>query len=94
MMSVSVRDDSEHSRYELSVEGVVVGIADYVLSGSTMVFPHTLINPERRGHGLGAILVGAALDDARDQGRSIVAECSYVQSFIDDHPEYRRLIAS
>jgi uncharacterized protein len=92
-MDVAVRDDSEHSRYELSVDGMAVGIADYVLSGSTIVFPHTEIQPDRRNQGLAAILVRAALDDAREQGRSVVPECSYVRDFIEANPEYRRLIS-
>ncbi|MGZ8734861.1 MAG: GNAT family N-acetyltransferase [Acidimicrobiia bacterium] len=92
-MDLSVRDDSEHSRYELSVDGVAVGFAEYVLSGSTIVFPHTVIDPDRRGHGLGAVLVRAALDDARDHGRSVVPECWYVRAIIDQHPEYRSLVA-
>jgi predicted GNAT family acetyltransferase len=93
-MDVSVRDDSEHSRYELSVDGAVVGIAEYELSGSTVVFPHTVIDPTRRGQGLGAILVRAALDDARELGRRVVPQCWYVESFIDEHPEYRTLVES
>jgi len=93
-MDVSVRDDSEHSRYELSVAGSVIGIADYVLSGSTIVFPHTVIQPEHRGQGFAAILVRAALDDAREQGRTVVPECSYVRDFVESNPEYRRLVAT
>ncbi len=93
-MDVSVRDDSEHSRYELSVDGTPVGVAEYVLSGSTIVFPHTVIDPAHRGRGLAAILVRAALDDAREQGRSVVPHCSYVAAFIDEHPEYHRLVVS
>jgi uncharacterized protein len=93
-MDLSVRDDSEHSRYELRVDGTVAGVAEYVLDGSTIVFPHTVIDPARRGQGLGAVLVRAALDDARELGRRVVPDCWYVRAFIDEHPEYRSLLDS
>ncbi len=92
-MAVSVQDDSEHSRYELRVDEMVVGVVDYVLNGSTIVFSHTEVEPDRRGQGLAGILVRAALEDARDQGRSVVAQCEYVRDFIEANPEYRRLLA-
>ena len=93
-MEISVRDDGEHSRYELSVDGEVVGIAEYVLEGSTVVLPHTVIAVDRRGQGLGEVLVRAALDDARELGRTVVPDCWYVRQFIDEHPEYRHLVSA
>jgi predicted GNAT family acetyltransferase len=92
-MAVETRHNAEASRYELVEDGEVVGIADYVLAEGTAVFPHTVISPARRGDGLGAQLVQAALDDQRRAGHKIVATCWYVAAFIDEHPEYRDLVA-
>ena len=93
-MTIDVRDNPDRSRYEISVDGEVVGIADYALSGDAMIFPHTFIDPSRRGQGLAARLVQVALDDARRAGRTVVPQCWYVAEFIDDHPEYRDLVAA
>jgi predicted GNAT family acetyltransferase len=94
VMTADVRDNKERSRYEIYVDGEMVGIADYFVTGDSVVFPHTVINPERRGQGLAAQLVQAALDDVRDAGRSVVPQCWYVGQFIDEHPEYRDLLAA
>ena len=91
-MSSEVRNNPERSRYELFVDGERVGIADYVVQGDTIVFPHTVIDRDKRGHGLGAELVRGALDDVRPSGRSVVAQCWYVAEFIDDNPDYRDLL--
>ena len=89
-----VRHDPDRCRYELLVDGKVVGVADYHLAGDRIVFPHTEIDPALRGRGYGAELVKGALDDVRGTGRSVVARCWYVAQFIDEHPEYEDLLAA
>jgi predicted GNAT family acetyltransferase len=92
-MAVEVRDNPEEHRYEIVVDGRLSGIADYLVSGTSVVLPHTEIAPTLRGQGLGATLVRWALDDVRRSGRTVVAGCWYVARFIDDHPEYGDLLA-
>ena len=93
-MATSVVNNRERSRYELHTDGSVVGFADYILDGGRVIFPHTEIDPSQRGQGLGAVLVRHALDDVRSQGKRAVASCWYVAQFIDEHPEYKDLLAS
>ena len=92
-MNLEVRHAPDRSRYELLDAGEVVGIADYVDDGERLVFPHTVIDPDRRGGGLGAVLVQGALDDVRRQGRTVVPTCWFVAEFLDLHPEYADLRA-
>lgn len=89
-----MRNNPEGSRYELLVDGELVGIADYQIIGNRVVMPHTEIQPDRRGQGLGAVLVQAALDDVRSAGRTVVPHCWYVAQFIDEHPEFQDLVAA
>lgn len=91
-MTNEVRKNAAASRYELFVDGELVGIAEYEIDGDIVVFPHTEIVRPRRGQGLGAILVQGALDDVRPTGRTVVPSCWYVAEFIDDHPEYQELL--
>jgi predicted GNAT family acetyltransferase len=58
-----------------------------------VVFDHTLIDPDRRGEGLGAVLVQGALDDVRTTGRRVVPVCWYVAQFLDTHSGYTDLAA-
>ena len=64
---------------------MVVGVAEYRVQGDAVVFHHTLIDPARRGHGLGAVLVQGALDDVRRSGRKVVPVCWYVRP-VHRHP--------
>jgi predicted GNAT family acetyltransferase len=91
-MSNEVRHNAEASRYELYVDGELAGIADYRITGDRIVFPHTEIDPSRRGQGLGAELVRGALDDVKPTGRAVVPRCWYVAEFIDANPEYQPLL--
>ncbi|MBV8385750.1 MAG: N-acetyltransferase [Acidimicrobiia bacterium] len=93
-MANEVRNNTEHSRYELVVDGEVVGVADYRDEGDVRVFPHTQIKASLRGQGLGAEMVRGALDDTRSTGHQVVPACWYVAEFIDANPEYRDLLAA
>ena len=93
-MAHVVRHNPERSRYEILVDGELAGIADYRSDGAVVTFPHTVIDGHRRGQGLGAELVRAALDDVRSTGRSVVPACWYVAQFIDENPDYRDLLAA
>lgn len=92
-MTTEVRKVEERSRYELLVDGELAGVADYREQGDVTVFPHTEIDPSRRGQGLGAVLVQGALDDVRTQGRTVVPTCWYVAEFIEQHADYADLRA-
>jgi predicted GNAT family acetyltransferase len=93
-MPTEVRHNPGQSRYELTLDGRLVGVADYEAAGTTLVFPHTEIEPSLRGRGLGAELVQGALDDVRASGHTVVARCWYVAQFIREHPEYGDLLAA
>lgn len=92
-MATEVRHQPEQSRYTISVDGRVVGVAEYQPSDDALVFPHTEIDQSLRGQGLGAALVRGALDDVRRRGHRVVPVCWYVAQFIDQNPEYRDLVA-
>ncbi len=78
-------------RFELRVDGELVGFADYTVRGDRMVFDHTEIDPASGGHGYGGVLVRAALDDVRAQGLKAVPACSFVDDYINRNPEYADL---
>ena len=93
-MEQEIRRNADAHRYELVIDGEVVGVADYVDDGSVVVLPHTEIASSRRGGGLGAVLVKGVLDDMRAQGRTVVPTCWFVREYIADHPEEVDLLAT
>jgi predicted GNAT family acetyltransferase len=93
-MKTEVRDAFEHHRYEILADGDLAGFAVYRDMDGTRVFTHTEVFPAFEDRGLGTILIGGALDDARAAGRSIVALCPFVDRFVGKHPEYGDLVDS
>ena len=91
-MATEVRDAPDRSRYELRIDGELVGIADYREQDGALVFPHTEIDPGHRGQGLGDVLVQGALDDVRARGRKVVPACWFVREYVDRHPELADLL--
>ena len=92
-MSTEVNRNDAESRYEVTVDGQVVGVADYVADGERVVMPHTVGDPAVRGRGIAATLVRHALDDIRASGRTVVPSCWYVAEFIERNPAYGDLLA-
>jgi uncharacterized protein len=94
-MALTVVDNPDRSRYELRDDGHLVGFTEYhERDDGVLVFPHTIITVPKRNAGYGATLVQGALDDVRAKGRTIVAECPFVQRFLSEHPDYADLQAA
>lgn len=87
-------DNPARSRYELHIDGELVGVADYRLENGVVVIPHTEIQRDRRGQGWGAVLVTGMLDDVRAQRRTVVPHCWFVAEFIEQNSSYADLLAA
>jgi predicted GNAT family acetyltransferase/glutaredoxin len=90
---ITIADVPEKNRYELRLDGRLVGIAAYRRRNSRLVLTHTKVDPSWSGRGLGSRLVAFALDDAAGQGLQVVPLCPFVSHYVDEHPEYERLLA-
>jgi predicted GNAT family acetyltransferase len=91
---VAVRDNSAARRYELVVEGDVVGELLYRAFPDRIVLVHTEVLSSVEGRGFGARLVAGALDDIRARGLRVVPMCPFVHSYIRRHPEYDDLVVT
>lgn len=88
-----VVDAPERNRYELRLDGRLVGLAAYRRRDGLIVFTHTQVDESCSGRGFGGILATAALDDARRQGLAVVPLCPFIAAYIKRHPEYEDLVA-
>ncbi len=88
----AVRDVPERDRFEVEVDGALVGFVQYRRRPGTIAFLHTEIDPGHEGEGLGGILVSAALDEVRSEGAQVLPFCPFVRSYIEHHPEYLDLV--
>jgi beta-phosphoglucomutase family hydrolase len=81
-MSATVHDNARGSRYEVVVDGVVVGFADYHLQRDQITVTHTEVSEAHAGQGLGRQLVAELLADAERRRLGVVPICPYVRRFI------------
>ncbi len=87
-----VKDNPEQSQYEIYVDGQRVGLLTYRIKGDTVTTPHTEIDPEYEGQGLGQQLVKEALDHIRDTGMLVRPSCPFVRAYIEKSPEYQAMV--
>lgn len=93
----TVVDVPEQGRYEIRLSGEIVGSTTYHPSDAdpgVLVFPHTVVEPEHEGEGLGTALIRGALDDVRRKSARVVPVCPFVAAFLDSHPDYAELVAT
>jgi predicted GNAT family acetyltransferase len=87
--------NEQQSRYELRIDGRLVGQAQYQRGGGTVRFTHTLVDKALEGQGLGSKLAAHALDDVKTRGLKAVPQCAFIAGYIQRHQkEYGTLVAS
>jgi len=87
-----VVDVPEANRYELRLDGRLVGVAAYRRRDGRIAFTHTEVDEACEGRGLGSLLAASALDDARRAGLAVVPLCPFIAHYIERHPEYEELV--
>jgi predicted GNAT family acetyltransferase len=89
-----VADVPEASRYELRVDGRLVGLLAYRRRENRIALTHAEVSEACEGRGFGSKLAATALDDARRQGLEVLPLCPFVAWYVDRHPQYAELVAS
>lgn len=87
----TVQNDRAASRFVLEVDGATA-FAIYRHEGDRIIFTHTEVPEALAGQGIGGRLIRSALDASREDGLTVVPECSFVRHFMDTHPDYRDLV--
>jgi predicted GNAT family acetyltransferase len=93
MAHTEVIDNTELHRFEIVVDGVRAGYAEYVLGEGNLELTHTVVDDAFEGQGVGGTLVRHALDQARERGLTVTPTCPFVRSYIERHPDYADLVA-
>lgn len=91
-MNTEFVDAAEDHRFELRSGAEVVGVIDYRISHGVITLVHTTVDEAHSGQGHAATLARGALDDARGRGLKVRPACSFVASYIGEHPEYADLV--
>lgn len=86
-----VMHNADLQRFEMQTEGHLA-FTSYTPEGDRVIFEHTDVPDALRGRGVAAILVRAALDEARHRHWKIVPRCSFVAGFIERNPEFADVV--
>jgi uncharacterized protein len=89
----SVTDNAERARFELRVDGELVGWLDHRPAGDSIILAHTQVMDGHEGEGLGGALVRGALEAAGARGKTVIPTCPFAAAYIDRHPELDRFLA-
>lgn len=92
MSAANVADAPERERFEISLDGAVVGFIDYHRGQRAISLVHTEVEPAHEGEGLASALIRFALDSARAEGLGVLPFCPFVRGFIESHNEYLDLV--
>ena len=90
---LTVVNHAEHGRYELHLDGELVGFADYSQNDGVITVPHVETAREHRGKDFAARLMRGTLDDVRDRSLKIRPLCPYADAYMRRHPETAELRA-
>jgi predicted GNAT family acetyltransferase len=89
---IDVADAPDRERYELSVDGEVVGFTAYRARPGLIALIHTEVDEQHQGHGLADRLIRFVLEDARTRGLAVLPFCPFVKAFIERHREFEALV--
>ena len=89
---IEMADAPDRDRYELSIDGEVVGFTAYRTRPGLIAFIHTEVDERLRGRGLADRLIRFALEDARARGLAVLPFCPFVKAFIEHHREFEALV--
>ena len=89
---ITVRDNPDEQRFEaFDPSGELLAISTYRRYPDRIVFVHTEVDDDAEGQGVGSDLVRIALDQVREEGLRVVAQCPFVKEWISRHPDYADL---
>jgi predicted GNAT family acetyltransferase len=89
--AIETVDRPDRSRYEITVDGRVAGVAIYALGDGEIKLLHTEVDRAFAGRGMGSRLAADVLDDIRARGLRVRAECPFMARYIRSHPAYQDL---
>lgn len=89
--TITVTHDQPNQTFEVVLEGQIA-VLNYLLEGDTITFTYTGVPAVMEGQGIGSCLVKAGLDYAQEQSLRVASRCSFVDSYIERHPEYHDLL--
>ena len=85
---VEIANNETGARWEATLDGDVVGFAEYKIKPGRVIFTHTEVDEAHEGQGIASKLARAALDDAVARELRITIYCPFFNSYVKRHTQY------
>ncbi len=92
MEDSEIINNTKLSRFELAFPDGEVALLQYRFDKNNVALMHTQVPENRKGKGIGAKLVVAALNFAIEQGKKVRLYCPYAAKYVKDHPEFHSYV--
>jgi len=92
MSKYQLTDNSEKRQYEFAVEGFTPRIEYIKTAEGEIYLTHTEVPAELGGRGIASALAKQTMQDIDKQGLKLVPVCPFIATYIDKHPEWKKLI--
>jgi|tagenome__1003787_1003787.scaffolds.fasta_scaffold18595949_1 predicted GNAT family acetyltransferase len=89
--NIPVHLNTTEHRFEMIVDGEPA-IINYKKAGNTVYLIHTEVAESLEGHGVAGALVKKTLQYLEEHHFKMVPYCSYVQQYLQKHPEWNRIV--
>ena len=90
-MDYQLINNTKDKQYEIHVDSYVARIV-YELKDQHISLTHTVVPNELGGKGIGSSLLKKVLEDIESKGYVLIPICSFIVSYIEKHPEWKRLM--
>lgn len=90
--AVFVKHSPDLYQFTTEVDGQLSALKYRQLSQNTLELYTTYVPSSLRGHGIAEHLTVAALEYAKQNGLHVKPACSYVERYMDTHPEWQFLL--
>lgn len=80
---IEYRFEPEEQRSAAYVDGGLIGVCQYSVSGNSWLIVHTEVLPAFGGRGIARKLVEIVAEEAENQGVEIIPVCSYTKKVLD-----------
>ena len=91
-MAVSI--NRAENRFEIETEGKLSFITYTPIDDRTLVLTHAEVQPAQERKGIGSELVKGMFNYIENHHLKIITSCSFVETFLKNHPEYNHLVSS
>jgi uncharacterized protein len=91
-LQTTVADNADDNKFEVRVNGQVVGWQPYRRYQTHIVLTHTEVDPSWRERGISSAMIDGVLALIRSAGATVVPYCKLTSDYILRHPEYRDLV--